>query len=360
MGLLAIKLSEVFQLKYIMTILLTISMGLSLVACSANETSEPQNQTQKVVLFTSESDSVNAYELTVDFQNSNLSLAQEPIYTLSGTEMLGKERIQPQFMSSKTLILREKPANSTYNTDCVSQDRNTLYYEDYTLKLNPEDSTFVLYKGNESISEPISLTYDDMAVIPSSFFVDEEEKIAILGMTSTTSEEAEMVSLLYHKKDEKYEIKKKGKFSGIWQAYDLSKDLCLNSLADGTNVTVSAEGNFLYNETKTLFTISPYDGRVKNVLNEEKIAENMPFLDTQRDSYSFFSSFSSQSGSYIVTFPAFNATEGTYAAFYLHTGEYVGYLLCSNDEIILADKDNHEIAKIEGAFIPQLYVPTLE
>lgn len=348
-------------MKQILIILLAIAVALFAGSCSKeNSKSTQMLQPQKLIVFKADGANVSAYELNIDLNKHSLSLNTEAIYEIADSSRLENSRIFPQYMSSSTLILRETPVNSIYNSVPISNDNHTLYFEEYTLQFDNNNFSFQIYKSGKSICDKTSLVHDGEKLMPTSFFIDKDGKVAILCMTSASLIDTEMVSMLYTKNGESITLDKFIEYPKIWDDFGLSKIQCPNYLSDYTNVTVDPkEGRFLYNETTKLMTISPYDGNVKCILDENAIKVNLPYLDTHRESYSFFRDFVYQDNCYVATFPDLNSSAGTYAVFYSHTGEYIGCVRCGNDNITLFDKKNAELDKITALFIPLIYIPSI-
>lgn len=347
-------------MKRIFVLLLAIMIVLCAGGCSTEDSTTTQTaQPKKLIVFKVDDENVSAFELNIDLNKYSLSLSTDAIYKIADSSRLEISRIFPQYMSSSTLVLRESPVNSKYDTVGISNDNKTLYFEEYTLQFDNENFSFQISENGEIICKDVSLIQNDKKLMPTSFFIDKDGKIAILCMTSASLIDAEMVSVLYAKNGESYSLEKIYEYSNIWEEYDLSKVSCPNYMSNNTNVFSNpAQSNFLYNETGKLLTISPYDGSVECILEERNITSDMPYLDTHREFYSFFSGVGYQDGYYVATFPAFNSLAGTYAVFYSGTGEYWGCVLCESDNITLYNEENKEIYKIEGAFVPKIYIPS--
>ncbi|MEG1492118.1 MAG: hypothetical protein RR394_07680 [Oscillospiraceae bacterium] len=347
-------------MKRIFAVLLAISIILCAGGCSTGKISDASaSQSQRLVVFKAGGKNVGAYELNVNLSKPKLSLNTKALYEIPDSSRLEISRIFPQYMSADALILREAPVSTEFSADRISKDASTLYFEQYTLKFDDKNFSFEIYKDSKSLYGDISLIENDKKLMPTSFFIDKDGKIALLCMTSASLIDTEMVSVLYAKDGESYSPEKICKYPTIWEDYELSKANCPNYMSTNTNVSASpATASFLYNEKAKLIAISPYDGSVKCVLKEKNITSDMPNLDTHRESYEFFNGFEYQAGYYIASFPAYNALAGTYAAFYNDKGEYAGCVLCGGDGITLFDKNNEKLDKIDGAFVPQIYLPS--
>ncbi len=310
-------------------------------------------------MFKADDENIGAFELEIDLIKHSISLDTEALYEIADSSNFRNTRIFPQYMSSNMLILRDSPVSSKYENVQISEDDNTLYFEEYTLQFNDENYSFQIYKNGESVGGDTTLIHENVKMVPTCFFVDEEGKVAILCMTSASLIDTEMVTLLYTENDGSFALEKIYEYPTIWEEYDISKTQCPNYMHNYTNVVANlAHGSFLYNETTKIFEISPYDSSVECILEEKDIISDIPYLDTHREYYSFFSSVGYQDGYYVATFPALNSLAGTYAVFYSDEGEYMGCVLCGNDNITLFDKENAELDKIEGSFVPQIYIPT--
>ncbi|NLH01757.1 MAG: hypothetical protein GX488_07670 [Clostridiales bacterium] len=349
------------MLKRIVAAVLAIAAVLCIGGCSGKGSSS-EKQTQKLVVFKTETDgksAVGAYELQVNLAEHSLSLGSDTIYEIEDSSSLEPSRIFPQYMSPAFLVLRTNPLASKYDAVKVSEDNKSLYFEEYILQFDDENFTFQISKNGEILCKNVSLVQNGKQLMPVSFFVDKDGKIAILCMTAASLMDTEMVSVLYAKNGESYTPEKICEYPTVWEDYDLSKVNCPNYLASAANVAANPEtGVFLYNETVKLLVVSPYDGSVECVLDEKKVTSDMPYLDAHRESYSFFNGFGYQNGYYAAAFPAFNSPAGAYAVFYTSKGEYAGCILCGAEGITLFDSENKQLDKIEGSFLPQIYVPS--
>lgn len=347
-------------MKRVFVFLLATMIVLCVGGCSTENSATTQTeQPKQLIVFKVDGENVSAFELNIDLNKCSLALSTDAIYKISDSSRLESSRIFPQYMSSSNLVLRETPVNSKYNTVNISSDNKTLYFEEYILQFDNENFSFQISENGESICKDVTLIHNDKKLIPTSFFIDKNGKIAILCMTSASLIDTEMVSVLYAKNGESYSLEKVYEYSTIWEEYDLSKVGCPNYMSNSTNVFPNpAQSTFLYNETSKLMNISPYDGSVACVLDEGNVTSDMPYLDVNREFYSFFSGVGYQDGYYVATFPAFNSLAGTYAVIYSVAGKYMGCVLCESDSITLYNEENKEIVKMEGAFVPQLYIPS--
>lgn len=304
--------------------------------------------------------SIEAKRLEIDYSNNKLCIEEIPIYSMNAKEKLTEERIFPQYISDERLVLREEPISSSYSDLIISRQKNILYYRDYVFTINEHNHKFTIEGSSERVANEFPLIHDGKYIIPSSFFVDEEGNVAILGMTSEELEKSKLVTLLCKRKGDYFECGDVQEYLNIWEKYDLSKTNCPNYTENFVNVNVYSEKwEFLYNETEKLLIFSPYDGTEKCILDESSVTDAMPFLDTHRDYYGFFDGFSAQSDFYLAKIPAYNEIDGTYVIIFNSHGEFLGYVLCNVDGIKLYDEKNQCIDAIQGNYWPNLYIPSV-
>ncbi len=347
-------------MKRIFLFLLALIMALYAGGCSPRIPVTTQaSQLQKLIMFKADDENISAFELDIDLIKHSISVDAEPLYEIADSSSLRNSRIFPQYMSSNVLILRDSPINTKYDNIQISEDDDILYFEDYTLQFNNENYSFQIYENNESICGNTTLIHENTKMVPACFFVDKDGKIAILCMSSASLIDTEMITLLYAENDGSLLLEKMYEYPTIWEEYDISKIRCPNYMSNHTNTLANpALGSFLYNETTKIFEISPYDSSVECILEEKNVTSDMPYLDAHREYYSFFRDVGYQDGYYIATFPALNSLSGAYAVIYSNKGEFMGGILCSKDNTIFFDNENTELDKIDGTYVPQIYVPS--
>ncbi|MFQ7760521.1 MAG: hypothetical protein ACLRI6_15945 [Oscillospiraceae bacterium] len=311
-----------------------------------------------IIAYKNNDETADAIQIWIDYNENQLYAEKSPIYSISVDNRL-YEDIFPQYYSEEVIVLSKKPELNTQKNVAINDEKKTLYYKDYILKVDESGNTFTIMSRDGKVDENISLKYKDQRIIPCAFFVDNEENIAILGMTNEPLDESKLTTLLYSRNNEKVTLEEAQQYTDIWDKYDLSKSNCPNYTKNFVNITVdSLDGRFLYNETGKLLTFSPYEKKEQCFLTENDISQDIPSLNTYRDFYSFFSGFSSQNDYYVAKFPAYNEEEGTYAAFYNKTGDYLGHVRCNNDSISLYNEENLLVNELQGSFLPNFYVPS--
>lgn len=344
-----------------------IAMALSflmIVFCAGCSDGGSHNDSDKtglgidVIVFGEGTDTIDAQILKVDIESGALELSPNTVFTFDKSSAQDISLIYPQYMTENFAVFRQTPLSVSENYASLSEtEEKTLFFEEYILTYDSE--AFSLLRADDLIYENVSLKLDETSLIPASFFVDQDGKVILMGMTSASLIETEMASVVYAENNGTLEIDQFIVYTTIWDDYDISKALCPNNLSGSVNVWAypSLQG-FIYNETTKVLLICPYSGDVKCIIEESDIAESMSFFDAYREFYSLFSGAGYGRGVYAAAFQALNEIPGTYTALFDEQGNYAGYLLCRSDGISLFDKTNREVSKIEGSFLPITYIPS--
>ena len=309
-----------------------------------------------LLIFNNENVHLSATPIQIDFNNMEL-YAGEAVFKLS-SDSEPYDVIEPIYMTDSLLVLPSEPLETDFNGDVVTDDATAqrFYYDDYTMNYSGEAGTFAVYQGNQLVAENLPLSSNGYAVIPASFFIDEDGRIIILGYYIGDMMSTNVVSLIYSNDDEEWILENQHPYPNEWNEF--GGQLSIAQPIE-RNTSCSAELNgFLLNEGQNLFLISPYEGTAKKVISEETIEEVLPYLDTHRESYSFFYDFGYQEGHYIATFQTYNALPGMYAVFFSESGEYEGYLLCNENGVTLFDDTNQAVSSLDMTnLLPLLYIP---
>lgn len=334
-------------------ILLLIAIGFVFIYFLFCQKSEPIS----LCVYSKDGEYVHSLNLAVDLNCGKLTLNSSPLYSLKVAQN-DANLIFPQYMTKDILVLGTTPESSSYKYTYTMTNRDTFYYEDYTLIFNRESYTARLMKSGDSAGD-LDLTYQSGSINPTSFFVDSNGDIIVLGMVGSTLEESKLVVAHYTETGNNLcDMIHYHEILDIWSKYDLSKADCPTYTKGSTNVAACGElGGFLYNETANLLYISSDGEKVTNILTPNTIKSDMPFLDTYREFYGFFSDFSYQNSYYIASFPSYNYLEGMYVAFYQQSGKYSGCLLCTRDKLTLFDSNNKVRDSIDMSLLPIVYLP---
>lgn len=341
---------------------LILVLLFSLSSCSPdNNSSETRSfdqlqsneRTLTLIIFQQGEDQISAFKVLAGIEQSSFYMESKPVFQFSSTN-IGHSRIFPLYMSEQALILREAPMSSTYPNYKIAE-ANKLYFEEYVFTFDTKTFTGRLYQ-NETFICDISLSHNDVNLLPKSFFITDDGTMAMICMTSATLTNTEMVTLWYSGIEHDPELEKYQEYPSIWEDFNLSK---VNCPSGNANVMASAANReFLYNEGRNLIAISPYRGTAQSIVNETRIKADLPFLDTHRESYNFFYGFSYQQGYYMATFPDYNNVPGVYAVLYDLNGEYCGGFLCAEKCVIRLDKNNNELNRFEcDKLVPKIYLP---
>jgi hypothetical protein len=343
--------------KWMCAVMMSV-MLLVLGACSSVSGDAIKETRNVQALVFLQEEGVVAKTLQVDLEKGSLVLDEKPVYELAAGSLQG-ERLFPAFMSAEQLVLREKPVQSSYaNVKVSDTSPNVLYYEQYILTLDLEKSVGYL-DGGDGKTKELSLLIEgkEAAFIPEAFFVDNEGKVALLGMAGADLADFGLVTQLYVEQDDKYTAEKALRYPTIWEDNGLDMGFFPQALA--MNIRGDAElGKFLYSEARNLVTVSPYDGEVKVIVSEQAVRTAMPQLDPVRESYVFFQGFAYQDKLYIAYFPDYNNIAGDYLAYFDESGAYIGSLLVQEGLITLFGADNTQLTTLgDGTLLPLVYAP---
>lgn len=324
-------------------------------SCSDNNET---NHEIDAIIFKDNSDTIEALLLKVDIVSGALEIDPSAIYTLENNSVLEISWIYPQYITEDILVLRQQPSSSSYESEFLSDDNATLFFEEYTLTYSSESFVFSLYKSGKLLYSDVPLKHGEIGINPTSFYVNEDGEVILLEMTSTSLIDTDMVSLVFSVNNKTLEIETFFGYGSFWDDYDISKTRCPNYLSDSVNVYACPQlQGFIYNETTKIFFICPYTGKTMCIIEENDITENMAFFDAHRDFYSLFNGVGYQDGIYAIVFQALNEIPGTYTAFFDDQRNYIGYLLCRNNCVILCNNSNEEVSRIDGTFLPMTYAP---
>lgn len=343
-------------MRKLIVIILTTLLIFCLGGCSP-QNSEIEPIQQQLVVFQEKEKQVSAYLLQIDIDAMKLSLNQDSLFSFENTQN-SKSNLFPRFMTSDLLALRKTPLTTNHKNTITAED-NTYFFENYSFEYDKEHISFSLYQNTILLGDEISLTHNNVDVRPSSFLIDENGNIAVLGMTSGSLIDTELVCLLYSKKDGSYYIERSFDFPNIWDDFDITKIQSPNSGNVPTNVIVNTKDKtFLYNESTKILEISPYNGNIKLILDEKTVNTDLPSLDTHREFYNLFIDVGYQDGYYIATIPAFNSPVGSYALFYNHDKKFLGSVLVEGNSITLFNSENKEVDKISEGFYHLVFIPS--
>lgn len=327
-------------------ILILIFIFIVFAGCNNNENNiDAYIYNFNLLIYNNES-GINAFE--VDINNYDINISESPLYSLPEGSMAG-DRIFPQFWYDNILILRDEPifVNDKYNYKI--SDENTRYYNQYTLF--KENNKWHLKCDSETIAE-YEFILNGNNYEPISFYIDDLNKAYILCTYWNTVDMGIAVFTCNIDDNLKPEVIN---YKLIFDELKIETTLYPYYCYSGSNVSVCKDG-FLYNEGAKIYIINPNNKKLTLATDEEKIKNNMPFLDTTRPSYEFFSSASFQANYYLVSFTAWNSLQGTYVCIYDLNFNFCGYMSITNNIITITDNNNNIISSKEGTFTSRLYI----
>lgn len=311
--------------------------------------------------LTNENDDYCASVLSIDVLNETIRLSQGELFSVSKTTGW-QDAVYPIGISQEKLILFAKPTETSH-TSCNIAVSNQLYFKDYSLLFDPDTNSAEI-KKNDEVLGTASLMLDDTALLPEAFFIDEDGVVAVLCNTDGCGdfEKVYPVSVLYKKSTnkEKYEMTEAHTYNKLFEDDTLSKINIPEFTLFGTNIYSNGYLKaFLWNEGENIVEIDPYNGTARTIITEAQIKQDIPEIDTHREQYEFFDGAGYQEGIYMVEIPNYNHTDGAMVVFYDENIQFMGYILCTREAIILYDRDCGEAAKISNnnleamLFVPQ-------
>ncbi len=350
-------------MKRILILIFALMLFLVSSGCNRNSSSDNKEEdTAKIDLVVYLPDVsagvINAHKLSVNVLDTSIELSQDVLFKVSD-DIGWQDRIYPSHLSSESLVLPYEPTEQPLMEYTLATE-GKLYNADYVLSYNKDQSVATIHEGDMEIAS-IDMTLDGNQLIPQAFFVDDEGSIAVLCNTKgETFDKVNPVSLLYTKKGDNFQLEKTSDFSTIFDEFDLSKI----NMPNYTNISTNIYGNpqsktFLWNEGANIVELNPYNGTTRVILTVSDIEKDLPHLDTHRDFYEFFTGLGYQNDVYIASFPNYNDISGTISVFYSETGEFLGSVLCTENNISIFDNKNTEkdridnIKTISRIFIPQ-------
>ena len=340
---------------------LLLSLLMALAGCDdyAGAREEDKNPADvNLVTYSNNDDgSISAYTLSVALDTQTLKLSPEPLFTVpGGLDWL--DQVYPVALSANALVLPKPPTGDTAIPYVVAQ-KGTLYYQDYTLIYDETEATATVERAGRTVAVlPMSIEGD--FVTPQAFFVNEDGQIAVLANTNgSTYDLVYPVTLLYSKTDDGFALEKSASFQTIFEENDFSKVNQPTYVPALSNVYGNGStGTFLWNETTNIVALDPVQGTAQVLLDDKRIAEDLPEMDTSRDFMEFFSDVGYQNGVYMSSFPNYNSTFGTNVAFYSSDGTFLGHILCTEIAMTLTNGKGEETARIDkDSLCGLLYTP---
>ena len=334
--------------KIILLIVILISIFF-IIGCSSKATEYNLD-----FLIYKVSDEVTSWKLNVN--NSCLKISNMPLYVLPLEGPMSGERLYPQHWSDESIILRTNPISVIDEYQYDISDESLRYYRDYVLEKNGDE--WELTKSAKSIYKCIMINEGDL-YSPLGFYVDEStHKIYILCIYNEVDYNANIGVFVFDNEKNNKEINFASSvifYKDNLNYLNISPPNYPYYFYNGTNIK-PFENGFLYNEGANIYLIKSSTEEISLLLNETIILKDMPFLDTYRESYSFFSSIGYQEGYYFVSFIAWNSLAGMYVAIYDINLEYKGYISITENTITLFDKNNKSVDSINDSFLTRIYL----
>ena len=244
-------------------------------------------------------------------------------------------------------------------------DEYKIWNGRFSLTFNPKTQFAVIQNDKDTTGTLGDLEYDGITLHPIAFFIDEDKKLVLLcerGDEETAWDDCYPVAVVATRKpsgETNYVIESICPLDNMFSE-ELNKMKAPYRSWFNINVYADAKSAcFYWNETRNIVKINPYSGVYEVVLKEQDVKDNMPHLDTMRESYDFFTGFAVQDDMYIAQFQNFNDVYGTYAVMFNHDMDFLGSLLCTESSIIYRNSDGEIINEMPHDNLKGLmYIPT--
>ncbi|MCC8048451.1 MAG: hypothetical protein LIO52_05075 [Oscillospiraceae bacterium] len=164
------------------------------VGCSSEQPASPKGQ---LVVYSENGTNVDAYIAEINLFSMEVDIQRNHIYTMKPMQLTLCMNYFPQYITNTSLVLCEEPLEYNYESMRVIDTDNTFYFENFVFTYDDGKHTFSAQLGEQTLCEQLPLTYNDDFVIPSAFFVDSSNNIAVFGITDKSALETQPVSLLY-------------------------------------------------------------------------------------------------------------------------------------------------------------------
>lgn len=320
-----------------------------------------ENECTLVVYVTDDGKNWGARRLYADFSEGKLSLSEENVFSIYSSNGY-TDSIYPVHFKKDYLVLKQEPSFVQIPEYIVDNDDNTLWQGAEKLEYDQANDRETLYEGVEKKGRLEGLRYENTSLVPIAFLT-QDDMIYVLcsrnGDDMPSIWENPIISVSAKMADsEEYNIIDMHSYEQMF-GEQLSV-LQMPYYIDGTSnvVGICKTGKFYWNEGRSIVEIDPKTGDYRVLITEDDVSNSISILDTTRESYGFFQKIGWQNDRLILTFPNYNNTEGVYAAIYDENNSFVGSVMISDDSIIMSDKNNFEIDRINVKNLqPFVYIP---
>ena len=300
-----------------------------------------------------------ARRLYIDLDKDGMNLDKDALFSIYSSNGY-TESIYPVDVTKDFLVLNCKSSCDPQTKYIVDNKDNDLWCRYDLLEYDQITDKATIYSSDKKIGQINDLIYENTKLVPVAFFV-KDNRLEMLcnrageDMPSIWDDPLISVSAII---DGGECVERK------MQSYRnmFSEDISVIQIPfyNGTDnvIGVNETGKFYWNEGRSVIEIDPETGEYKTILTEQMIASDMPDINTEREGYGFFQRVGWQNNLFILTFQDFNNQEGTYLAIYDEDCHFVGRVLTSNGSIILSDKNNVELDRINNTSLqPFIYIP---
>ena len=305
---------------------------------------ETTQQVMNSIIYVGDEDNcISAISINVDLDEKKLSLDMDELYQISA-ENGWISRIYPHLLFSNRLVMSHLPLNSKFSETIEAED-NTIFFKDFTLLFDKTE--WIIMQGSEIIAK-IVLSQEEFGLVPRAFYINKDNDIVILGHTDDLFiDESYTASIILKKEKDSYN-RTKVVFSCLYDETNglnrLHIPAYFSKYPYNTNIHSSELlDGFLWREGQSIVKLNPYTGDYSILFSISDVEKSMPFFDTYREGYNFFTGLGHQNGIFALVFPNYNDVRGTIAAFFSDTGTYLGYLLCDEHCVYLFDENNMEV-----------------
>jgi hypothetical protein len=357
-------------LKKGISVMFIMLLSIGVFGCSAVDSEEKSLEELNFLVYAGDDQTHwQAKEGELDLQTQEVTVDDEVVYEVID-EHGWSDALYPMEFTDEWLVLRGESSVQP-DRDYVICERED-YLGEYkiwngrlSLTFDPKTKQSLIENGEEIVGTLDNLDYEGISLQPIAFFMDEDKKLVLLcerGSEATAWDDSypvAVVASLRNSESKSYVIESMRPLENMFSE-ELSKMKAPYRTWFDTNVYADEkEACFYWNETRCIVKINPYNGAYEVILSEQDVKENMPYLDTTREGYGFFTGFAVQDDMYIVQFTNYNDVFGTYAALFDYKGELIGSLLCTESSLTYQGVDGETISEIKNDDLKGLlYIPS--
>lgn len=359
-----------FYLKRNICLIIIMLMGICFSGCDTVDSETEVFGELNFLAYTGDNQTHwQAKQCRLNLQTQQITMNDGVVFEITD-EHGWSDILYPMEFTDDWLILRGESSVQP-DRDYTICEREEYYGEykiwngRFSLTFNPKTQFAAIQNDKDTIGTLDDLEYDGIALQPMAFFIDEDKKLVLLcerGDEETAWDDCYPVAVVASLKPSggtNYAIESMCPLGNMFSE-ELSKMKAPYRTWFNINVCADEkESCFYWNETRNIVKINPYSGVYEVVLKEQDVKENMPHLDTTRESYDFFTGFAVQDDMYIAQFPNYNDVYGTYVVLFDHKWNFLGSLLCTESSLAYQGFDGENIREIQNDDLKGLlYIPS--